>query len=229
MRAAVVLLVLGLAGTAAAGKFDVTPTTVDLAGTAATSTITVRNSHTETTRFQVVVYAWRQDADGEMILEETEHLVVFPTLFSLAPGQAKALRVGTTLPRAPREQSFRIFVEELPPEQPAVGHIQVLARVGIPVFVAPIETRRDLRVTTTSSDIVVQNAGTVRSRLVSLTVSARDAGDREQRRIELPVWYFLSGDRRVFPMAGICADDLTLVVEGKGTDGPVNARVPCRR
>ena len=108
------LVVVG-PGRAHAARFQVQPTRVDLAGTHHVGSLAVTNRSTEEVRFQITAMAWTESEDGTTGLTPTDELVVYPSLFTLAPGDSRSVRVTSMASPGAREVPYRIFVEELPP------------------------------------------------------------------------------------------------------------------
>jgi fimbrial chaperone protein len=64
-------------------------------------------------------------------------------MMTLSPGEERRMRVAVTATPGEVERTYRIFIEELPPpknEPDGSNGVQVLTRVGIPIFVAPVKT-----------------------------------------------------------------------------------------
>jgi fimbrial chaperone protein len=119
-----------------ASQFTVNPTRVELSARVSSAVVTLRNDGQFPVRIQVKTHTWMQTLDGQMKLDPTDDVVVFPTLLTLAAGEERRLRIAVTSPPTQMERSYRVFLEELPPVQPTPNEsgVQVLTRVGIPVF-----------------------------------------------------------------------------------------------
>ena len=64
----------------------------------------------------------------------------FSRIFSIDKQDQRVVRVGLKVPSATNEKSYRLFIEELPPQaEPGKKGAQVLfvLRFGVPVFVRP--------------------------------------------------------------------------------------------
>ena len=79
-----------------------------------------------------------------MTLEPSADVTFFPKLVELAAGASRNIRVGINAGVARDvEQSFRIFIEELPDQSaPAANTVALRTKVGIPVFVRPAKPVR---------------------------------------------------------------------------------------
>ncbi len=82
-----------------------------------------------------------------MTLEPSADVTFFPKLVELAAGTSRNIRVGINAGVARDvEQSFRIFIEELPDQSaPAANTVAIRTKVGIPVFVRPTKPVRTAR------------------------------------------------------------------------------------
>ena len=136
------LLVPGTGGLAsAATTFTVSRVQVFLSAHVKSEMLTVGNVSAEALRFQLSVFGWDQDPQGELVLTPTRDIVFFPPLFSLAPGEQRNIRIGTATPPAATEKTYRIFIEELPPSDApsggAPGRVTIRTRLGVPIFLKP--------------------------------------------------------------------------------------------
>lgn len=169
-----------------AAEFTINPLHVTLDRATRASEILVRNDDSVPLRMQVQAMNWRQDADGQDQYELADGLLYFPRTMEIPPGDSRVIRVGVRAAPTAREDTYRVFVEELPPAVPASAapsgtSLQVLLRVGVPVFVAPAQSDRKAEITRlelrgTSAEWAVVNMGNVhlRAEQVALTGVARD-------------------------------------------------------
>ncbi|HEY0194900.1 MAG TPA: fimbria/pilus periplasmic chaperone, partial [Kofleriaceae bacterium] len=150
LRSALCLLGV-LAGTAVAraeAQFQVDPTMVELAAGAQSGAVIVTNHGSAPLRLETSVFAWAESPDGGMVLTPTSQVVVRPALLEVPPGGSRTLRVGSLASAGAAEQSFRMFVEELPDRSAAQATgVRVLTRLGVPVFIAPAQRRQAITVT----------------------------------------------------------------------------------
>jgi fimbrial chaperone protein len=186
-----------------AAEFTINPLQVYLDRSSRASEILVRNDDSAPLRMQVQAMSWHQDADGRDQYEPADGLLYFPRAMEIPPGDSRIIRVGVKAAPVALEDTYRVFVEELPPAvaktpAPAGASLQVLLRVGVPVFVAPAQpdrkagiTRLELRGGT--AEWVVANTGNVhlRAEQVELVGVARDG----TKLFEQPFQerYFLAG------------------------------------
>lgn len=207
-----------------AADFTVNPIQIFLAGQTQSAILTVHNTSAEPLRFQLNAFGWAQDAAGQMQLTPTSEIIFFPRLLTLTPNEQRNVRVGTSVASGPVERTYRIFVEELPPsaaQAAPAGQVRVLARMGIPIFVAPRTGRAELRLappTLRSGSVVfeLRNSGTKHAvpqeiRIRGLGPTGEAVWERGQDG-----WYILAGDRRVYELPlsrEDCARTKTITVE----------------
>ena len=98
-----------------AGEFTINPLRVSLDRTARASEVTVRNDDATPLRMQVQAMSWRQDAEGKDQYEVSDDLIFFPRALEIPPGESRIIRVGVKAAPATREDTYRLFIEELPP------------------------------------------------------------------------------------------------------------------
>src|SRR5260221_491039 len=141
------LLAMGVALPAAA-SLDVSPIRIELSRPVPNALVTLTNTGKDLTRFELRVVSWSQNQAGEMGLQSTQEVFLYPPLMSIKPGEKRNARVGV----APAvfgavEKTYRLIVEELPnPTRPgAPSQVQVVTRLSIPIFVAPEKPVGDLR------------------------------------------------------------------------------------
>jgi len=206
---AAILGVIAPALPARAASFSVDPTLIQLSPRASSSLLLVRNESPQPVRLQLSAFTWAQSTEGEMQLQPTEDLVFFPALFSLAPGQERKVRVGTIASFGAVEKSFRLFLEELPAEPRAgdgASSVQVLTRMGIPVFLLPAarEAKASLSNVGLSRGALgfsLDNTGTVHFVPDSVRIVASNSTGETLIDRKLQGWYVLADSARHFTLA----------------------------
>ncbi len=170
----VIVAFVALTPLAEAAEFTINPLLVRLDRTSRASEIVVRNDDRVPLRMQVQAMNWRQDADGRDQYEPADGLLYFPRAMEIPAGDSRVIRLGVKAAPVSKEESFRVFVEELP-HPTAAGTVasgtslQVVLRVGVPVFVAPVQVDRKgeivrLGLTGSMAEWVVANTGNVHLR-----------------------------------------------------------------
>lgn len=218
-----------------AGTFDIYPVRVELSqkrGKSALLTITNRGS--ETLRLQASAFAWSQSESGDVELAETDDIVFFPSMLTIAPGASRKIRLGTKVVVGPREQTYRLIVEELPSATSAPSNgIRILTRMSIPIFlqteggqpIAAIDASGPKREELT---VTVGNRGQASFMLREVKLIARDASDAVVLEQEQAGWYLLAGGKRVFRFsipASVCKKVKSAVVEARGNSDTLKARL----
>jgi fimbrial chaperone protein len=195
----------GVIGSAYASSFAVNPTQIFLTSKSTSAILTLRNESDESVRFQLTVFAWDQSARGEMELKPTSDIVFFPALLTLAPRESRNVRVGAATPFEAVEKSYRIFVEELPPQAPQPGQsaVRVLTKMGVPIFVQPTRTQaqaglRDLMVKDGVFTFNVRNTGNVHFVPETVRVHGMNHVGEVVLEKQLDGWYILAGGVRAY-------------------------------
>ncbi len=206
--AALVLLAPQLvpgAGEALAAEVQVNPVVVSLSPAARSAIVAVRNQGREAVRFELQARAWGQSPTGEMLLEPTVDLAVYPPVLSLGPGEERNVRIGMATSPGPLEKTYRVFLQEMPPPERPEGaaRVQVLSRIGLPVFLAPARSTEravvaDLAARGGKAAFVLRNEGTVHVRPTDVKLIGRDKDGKVVFESELPAWYVLAGGVRAY-------------------------------
>ena len=210
MRAGLIAICItapGAIGSALASSFAVNPTQIFLTSKSTSAILTLRNESDESLRFQLTVFAWDQSARGEMKLQPTSDIVFFPTLLTLAPKESRNVRVGAVTGFEAIEKSYRIFVEELPPQAPQSGQsaVRVLTKMGVPIFLQPTRTQaqaslRDLMVKDGVFTFNIRNTGNVHFVPEAVRVSGINHAGEMMLDQQLDAWYILAGGVRSYEM-----------------------------
>jgi fimbrial chaperone protein len=187
-RLASLLLALAVAGHAAAGEFVINPLRLTLDRSARASEIVVRNDDKAPLRLQVEAMRWTQDAQGVDRYEPSDGLLYFPRTMEIPPGESRIVRVGVRGTPVTSEDAYRLFIEELPPastssEQVQGTSLRIFLRIGVAVFVAPVQPDRKAEITGLAiagrqGEWSVKNAGNVHIRADQIEVAglSRDGG-----------------------------------------------------
>ena len=215
-----------------AGEFTILPLRVALDRGNRAAEITVRNDDSVPLRMQVEAMSWLQDAEGADRYEAAEGLIYFPRALEIPPGESRIVRVGIRAAPVTREETYRLFLEQLPPastEPPPPGAtLRVLLRVGVPVFIAPPQAERKgeitgLEIRDGQVRWTVTNAGNVHiaADRVELAALSRDGTRLHEQRYQER--YFLAGVSRTMQTSiprKLCSQVVRLEasVFGEGVD-----------
>ena len=208
---------------AAASNFTVSPTQLDLSASATSALVTLRNSSKLPLRFEVTLVSWSEDEHGKMVLTPSSDVTFFPKLVELAAGASRNIRIGINAATVRDvEQSFRLFIEELPNQSaPALANAVALrTKIGIPVFVRPAKPSRAAVVEGVSVEngkvlARVRNTGNLHVSVDSISVKGT-GGSGPTFTKEGPGWYVLPGATRVFEVpitATECKSTTSVAVE----------------
>jgi fimbrial chaperone protein len=213
---------------ASASNFTVTPTEVNLSTSATSALVTLRNGSKLPLRFEITLVSWSEDEHGKMTLTPSSDVTFFPKLVELTPGASRNIRIGINAGTARDvEQSFRLFVEELPDQSaPAANAVALRTRVGIPVFVRPAKPSRTAAIESVSVEngkvlARVRNTGNLHISVDTISVKGTSGSGAPTFTKEGPGWYVLPGATRIFevPMtAAECKSTTQVAVEVFGHD-----------
>jgi fimbrial chaperone protein len=203
--AAIVALLL-LPRAASASNFTVTPTEVNLSTSATSALVTVRNGGKTPLRFEITLVSWSEDEHGKMTLNPSSDVTFFPKLVELPAGASRNVRIGINAGTARDvEQSFRLFVEELPDQSApkANNAVALRTKVGIPVFVRPAKPTRTAVIDGVSVEkgkvlARVKNTGNLHISVDKISVKGTGGAAAPTFTKDGPGWYVLPGATRIF-------------------------------
>jgi fimbrial chaperone protein len=122
-----------------AAVIQLAPIPVEIRAPQTAAVLSLGNRASAEVALQTRVFRWTQE-NGEDRLTPTTDLVVSPPIAKVPAGQSLVVRVVRVL-RAPSEgeETYRVLVDELPPEKrTAKGQsLQILMRYSVPVFYQP--------------------------------------------------------------------------------------------
>jgi fimbrial chaperone protein len=222
---------------ARASNFTVTPTEVNLSTSATSALVQLRNVSKQPLRFEVTLVSWSEDEHGVMTLNPASDVTFFPKLVELAAGASRNIRIGINAGAARDvEQSFRVFIEELPNQSaPAAANAVALrTKVGIPVFVRPSKPTRTAVIDGVSVEngkvlTRVRNTGNLHLSIDNIAVKGTGGSGAATFTKEGPGWYVLPGTVRIFevPMAATeCKSSTQVAVEVFGHNRSLKAASP---
>jgi fimbrial chaperone protein len=222
-RARLLSLVALLAGPASAA-IEVSPIRIELTRAAPNTLVVLTNSGAEEARFELRPVSWKQDETGKMQLDNTKDVFVYPPLLTLKPGERRNVRVAVEPSLFGQvERTYRLIAQELPraPKAGEPRHVQVLARLSIPIFVEPEHPTDDLRIEGLGladgrASLELVNAGNVAQRPLDVVVEALDAAGASVARERWEGWYVLASGRRGYAWqipAAACKAVASLKVE----------------
>lgn len=221
------LIILGIQFTSAHASLNVSPVRVNLSDGHSKDVIRITNQEDSVKSYEVEVVAWSQTDERREVYTPTEEILAVPPLFSLNPGEEQLIRVGMlTNADAKTERSYRMFITELAPPEPAkieTTGITMRLQIGIPVFVAPAAAA------TTTLDFVdylqieeqlfvqFRNSGNTHIKVTEVHYTAPGSADK----IVTPaVTYILAGKTGYLPVklpSGDQVGKVSIVTDNLGT------------
>jgi hypothetical protein len=141
IRSALAILLLA-PSLATASNFTVTPTEIDLATSATSALVTLRNSSKLPLRFEITLFTLGGGLARKMTLVPSTDVTFFPA-DRAAAGASRNIRVGINVPAWCATPSGRSgsLVEELPDHHAGRERGGAPTKIGIPVFVRPKPVR----------------------------------------------------------------------------------------
>lgn len=135
-------LALGWISAVSASDFVINPLQVTLSHEVKSAQIEIRNDDTQPLRVQLQAMTWSQDADGKDGYVESDGLLYFPKAMEIPAGGSQIVRLAPRAVPASVEDTYRLFIAELPRPDDArstgSASVRVLLRVGVAVFVDPL-------------------------------------------------------------------------------------------
>ena len=204
------------------GTLRVSPLKVFFDRGTASATVQVRNAGAEKTSIQADVRAWSVTADGRDAYEDTSDFVFFPRIFEVEPGEDGVVRLAYRGESAlPTEQSYRIFLRELPTPGKQEEGVGFLIELSVPIFIRASHPRAEgaiagAEITGGRVQVQVENRGTEFFVVDSVVATGRDEAGQETFRNQVGGWYVLAGTTRPFSVAvdpEACQRSRTVTVE----------------
>jgi fimbrial chaperone protein len=217
--------------------FNVSPLKVVLSGKSSSALVEITNQSVEPLRLQLSVSSWDQSPTGQILLKETDEIILFPPLLTIEPREKRKIRLGAVTPRGVTEKSYRIVLEELPPvaDSPteARNQIRVLTRMTIPVFLEPVQQATsgqiaELTVHRSIASFEIRNTGTAHFSVEQIDVTGTGPTGQPLLTRRLDGWYVLAGGSRRYDLqlsAEECRNLRMVSVEAKTDAGPLSARL----
>ena len=208
---AVLFTALAGSASACASALALNPVRVSLDAGHPVGMLTLRNDGDQGTVVQLQASVWAQ-VDGKDVYTATTEIVATPPVFTVPPGGSQIVRVGLRHPAAaPRELSYRLFLQEVPPPPKRdFKGLRVAMRFGVPVFATSITARDGLNPTAAPTlqwhlkraagglVVSVSNPGNVHVQLVELTIGKPGATQALGRHATAE--YVLAGQTRDLPI-----------------------------
>lgn len=133
---AAILLLSPVSGWQAnAQSISVSPVNILFAPGQKVAALTLTNNAQSEVAIQIATYAWSQQTDSDK-LDDTDIVIASPPMTTVPPGGSQVVRIVLRQAAASREESYRLFVEQIPTANKP-GTVQMLLRLSIPIFAQP--------------------------------------------------------------------------------------------
>lgn len=187
--------------------FRVTPLKLYFDAGSKSTSLKIQNDSDQRVNLQLEAMTWHQDQEGKDLYAATREIIFFPKIFSIDANSEQIVRVGYQgVPASTKEKSYRLFIQELPVKAPGEAEMKFAIRLGIPVFVRPVENEHAWNVGFISLEkqglsIRVNNTGNRYLMVGAMQAIGRDVGGKEIVRSEGQGWYVLAGQGRDFMLS----------------------------
>jgi fimbrial chaperone protein len=216
-----VVAAAGIAASAVAAEFSVTPVRIFMTPKDRAVAITLTNESDEVVVMQAELFLWKQKPDGQDDLTPTQDLVLSPPIVKLEPRARQVVRLARlTPPPAGSEETYRLIVREVPEAKPPTKEIklQLALAFSLPVFITPTGAKRRMvctveRIAADAARANCENQGSAYAQVRGLALLAA-AGDK--LAVRETGGYILPEIRRSFDIKR---------AEGKIPAGPVQLQV----
>ncbi len=222
---------MGLAAPVHAQSLRVVPVNIQMAPGQRAASLTITNTSTAETSFQVRAFNWSQAQDGHESLTPSDEVLASPPISTIAPGATQLVRLIIRKPAEARESTYRIVIDQIPTAAGS-GTVRIALRLLIPVFALP-STRVFADVTfhvergANGSTLVATNAGTRHETMRDLVLTTVDGRPIAVSTAASPhllagasLRWRLTGLERTPPVGG----NIHLVA--RGIDGAIDRLVP---
>jgi fimbrial chaperone protein len=199
---------------AQAGNFTVSSVNISMPSRQPTYALTITNeSADEPLSMQLDAYLWSQK-DGQEVYETSKDILISPRVFNIAPAASQIVRIALRNRQDfPVEQTYRLFVKEIPSEKPLEeGGVRVALQMNIPVHVVPAKVDRKalefkyMKLPDGSLALTAHNPGNVYVKAVEVKIT--DIATGLPVESAPPVIQVLSGATKVYPLAAAGASTL---------------------
>ena len=237
LRALIVCFAIGLffSSELLASSFKVSPLRLHLEGETKSTSMRVINSSPAEITVQIDMKRWTQNAGGEDVFENSDALLFFPRIVTILANGEGVVRVAWRGgDRGQKEQTFRLFAQEVPDASPAAGALSFALRLSVPVFVRSASAAEravvsSLAVADAEARVIVANAGQRHTVVERIRLQTLDAAEVQLHEQEISGWYVLSGAQRLFSARlpqEACARSRLLRVEVTTTAGTQRRELP---
>lgn len=186
---------------ALAGSFRAVPLRLHLGNDVKTEVLKIINEENGPVTLQLDVKSWSHDVNGEDQYGDTSDILVFPKIATIEGGGTQIFRIGYSGMPVTTERSFRVFVQELPVNNPGEPALKFALTLGLPVFVEPqskqlVWTAQVLGMKQETLQVKVENSGNSHLMVNKIKAIGLDTEYKEVFTEEIGGWYTLAGKAR---------------------------------
>ncbi|MBW2466547.1 MAG: molecular chaperone [Deltaproteobacteria bacterium] len=205
----------------AAADFTISPVRIFFDNRTQTAILTITNESAEDLTLQLKTFSWQQDETGKDVYSPTEDIIFFPKIFKIQGGEEKIVRLGTKIPPARHEKTYRLYLEEIPAAQAdGAAVVRILMKIGVPIFIKPLEeeikgslVRAELQNGTLA--LTVNNEGNIHFVIRKISVTGKNYAGKEVFTTETGGGYLHGNVSKGFEIkmpADACPDAATLEI-----------------
>jgi fimbrial chaperone protein len=229
MRPVVLILLAISTSIAEAGSLRVAPTLLEISGSRPVM-LTVTNSGSQASLIQLEAKRWTQDVGADEYAEAGD-IIASPPIFRLEPGAEQIVRIGRRDSRIPaQEQAYRIFVQEVATAtNPSSTELNVLLRVGVPLFVKPVEAepaKIEFSLACAASSTLalrLHNSGGRTIRIDHIVIQGNEGGSQKAAAV-----YLLAGATRLLTLDGLDPATTGVAVKGAAGNAALESSLTCK-
>lgn len=165
-----------LAGPARAQSLAIAPVTLNIVPGQRATSLTITNVGLVESVVQIRPFLWTQHPDDA--LTPATDVIVSPPIVKIPANGSQIVRILVRRPAEPREISYRLLVDQIPP--PATpGTVQLALRFSLPVFVEPVTATKakiQARIVGKAgkSVLVLENTGSRHEKLRHITLQGEN-------------------------------------------------------
>ncbi|WP_176590799.1 molecular chaperone [Sphingobium sp. EM0848] len=225
--AAAGLCALLIAGTppADAASLRILPVRIEMAAEKQFCALSIANDDANATTVQIRGFGWRKDETGNDQLDPDTGPMVNPSIVSIPSGGTRLIRCSLPAKARPREESYRLVIDELPTATAAPGTVRTLLRFSIPLFrvrssASPLLSWSLGKGAGGQSKLILVNQGDRHAQAVAISLRFREGG---RQAVKLDRSFYLLADGRIELPVGPLDGRSIMGVEVETTQGKLIA------
>lgn len=181
-------------------SIQITPTTIAIAHGDTAGSFTLHNASNTDASLDVQAFGWHNDAKGDLQLDPTSDILVFPTHVVIPAGETRRVRVGSRVEAGSAERAYRLIVAQTAAPGERMG-VAMLMRFSLPLFIQPRNRTATVSIKTPSIErgalhVTLANESGLHVTPQRITATGRDASGQTVWTRELRPWYLLAGETR---------------------------------